>query len=207
MARAAPLQHYCLADCHFIPTNFHSTARYFLTKLTLVALWRFAGMEPLVETVFKGAMLVTVRTGLYEVAMLDAGDSHTIALTARGAVYGWGTYRDATGVYGFAPDTKYGLRPTLVWAPAKSADQAVKIASGTVPPCASGPVQCCVAILHPVVDTWDCICHALVYHRRKYVACVTQQCTTAAKAVPPSMCGVQLPAGNCAVLCCAVSYK
>ncbi len=61
---------------------------------------------------------------------VGSGDSHTVALTSQGAVFGWGTYRDATGVYGFAPDVKFGLRPTLVWAPTKSADQAVKIATG-----------------------------------------------------------------------------
>ena len=59
-----------------------------------------------------------------------AGDSHTIALTQRGAVYGWGTYRDATGVYGFAEGHKYALLPTLVREPQKAADQAVKIARG-----------------------------------------------------------------------------
>ncbi len=59
-----------------------------------------------------------------------AGDSHTAALTEKGAVYAWGTYRDATGVFGFAPGVKVGLLATLVWDPKKAADQAVKVASG-----------------------------------------------------------------------------
>lgn len=59
-----------------------------------------------------------------------AVDSHTAALTEKGAVYAWGTYRDATGVFGFAPGVKVGLLATLVWDPKKAADQAVKVASG-----------------------------------------------------------------------------
>jgi len=45
-------------------------------------------------------------------------------------VYAWGTYRDATGVFGFAPGVKVGLLATLVWDPKKAAEQAVKVASG-----------------------------------------------------------------------------
>ena len=60
-----------------------------------------------------------------------AGDSHTVALTEKGAVYAWGTYRDATGVFGFAPGVRVGLLATLVWDPKKAVDQAVKVASGT----------------------------------------------------------------------------
>ena len=59
------------------------------------------------------------------------GDSHSTALTSRGAVYAWGTYRDATGVFGFAPGKRIGLLPTLVWEPKRAAEQAVKLASGT----------------------------------------------------------------------------
>ena len=62
----------------------------------------------------------------------DAGDSHSTALTSQGAVYAWGTYRDATGVFGFAPGKRIGLLPTLVWEPKRAADQAVKLASGTL---------------------------------------------------------------------------
>jgi len=59
-----------------------------------------------------------------------AGDSHTAALTEKGAVYAWGTYRDATGVFGFAPGVRVGLLAILVWDPKKAAEQAVKVASG-----------------------------------------------------------------------------
>lgn len=51
-------------------------------------------------------------------------------LTEHGAVFAWGTYRDATGVYGFSSSTRIALLPTLVWDPTTSGDQAVKIASG-----------------------------------------------------------------------------
>ena len=59
-----------------------------------------------------------------------AGDSHSAAVTEQGAVWAWGTYRDTTGVYGFSPNTRIALMPTLVWDPKKADDQAVKIASG-----------------------------------------------------------------------------
>jgi hypothetical protein len=40
------------------------------------------------------------------------GDSHTCALTELGAVWAWGTYRDGSGVMGFAKHTRIqvGLR-------------------------------------------------------------------------------------------------
>jgi alpha-tubulin suppressor-like RCC1 family protein len=34
------------------------------------------------------------------------GDSHSCALTELGAVWAWGTYRDASGVMGFAKHTR-----------------------------------------------------------------------------------------------------
>lgn len=45
-------------------------------------------------------------------------------------MWAWGTYRDTTGVYGFSPQSRFALLPTLVWDPKKADDQAVKIASG-----------------------------------------------------------------------------
>lgn len=62
--------------------------------------------------------------------MCTVGDSHTCVLTEHGAVFAWGTYRDATGVYGFSPSTRIALVPTLVLEPTTPDDQAVKIASG-----------------------------------------------------------------------------
>lgn len=67
---------------------------------------------------------------VWEAVFCCIGDSHTAVLTEQGAVYGWGTYRDATGVYGFSPDKRIALLPQLVWKPNHSGDQAVKIASG-----------------------------------------------------------------------------
>lgn len=44
----------------------------------------------------------------------NAGDSHTCVLTELGAVWAWGTYRDASGVMGFSKHTRIqvGLRFT-----------------------------------------------------------------------------------------------
>ncbi|KAK9820428.1 hypothetical protein WJX72_010230 [[Myrmecia] bisecta] len=64
------------------------------------------------------------------VVQVSAGDSHTAALTNQGYVYAWGTYRDSSGVYGFTPDTKIAVLPTLVYSPVTPADRIVKIASG-----------------------------------------------------------------------------
>ena len=84
-----------------------------------------------------------------------AGDSHSTALTSLGAVYAWGTYRDATGVFGFAPGKRIGLLPTLVWDPKKSADQAVKVASG-------GAWQTLQNVQLPVVAGLQCVEGCLV---------------------------------------------
>ncbi len=59
-----------------------------------------------------------------------AGDSHSVALAAGGAVWAWGTFRDASGVYGFSPAERIALLPALVHAPASAADRVVKVASG-----------------------------------------------------------------------------
>eukprot|EP00884_Botryococcus_braunii_P000004 jgi/Botrbrau1/10003/Bobra.0012s0092.1 len=56
------------------------------------------------------------------VVQVSAGDSHTVALTAQGFLYGWGTYRDSTGVFGFSPKEHIALLPTLVYSP-KSLDE------------------------------------------------------------------------------------
>ena len=64
------------------------------------------------------------------VTQVAAGDSHTVALTATGAVYGWGTYRDASGVFGFAPGVRIARTPIAVHTPTTRPTQAVKIVSG-----------------------------------------------------------------------------
>ncbi|RMD41496.1 hypothetical protein DV735_g3612, partial [Chaetothyriales sp. CBS 134920] len=45
-----------------------------------------------------------------EFVQVMAGDSATFALTKSGLVYGWGTFRDHNGVYGFTFDSKTGQR-------------------------------------------------------------------------------------------------
>jgi regulator of chromosome condensation len=62
--------------------------------------------------------------------VFNAGDSHTVALTEQGFMYGWGTYRDSSGVYGFSPEERIALVPTLVYSPKSEAEQVVKIGSG-----------------------------------------------------------------------------
>jgi alpha-tubulin suppressor-like RCC1 family protein len=62
--------------------------------------------------------------------LVNAGDSHTVALTEQGYIYGWGTYRDSSGVYGFSPEERIALVPTLVYSPKSAAEQVVKIGSG-----------------------------------------------------------------------------
>ena len=42
---------------------------------------------------------------------LSAGDSHTMVLDDKGAVYGWGTFRDSGGVMGFKPGERMSVRP------------------------------------------------------------------------------------------------
>lgn len=64
------------------------------------------------------------------IVQVTAGDSHTCALTAMGSVYSWGTFRDASGVMGFGPQTRVQLLPTLVHEATTPETQLVQIASG-----------------------------------------------------------------------------
>ncbi|KDD73507.1 hypothetical protein H632_c2107p0, partial [Helicosporidium sp. ATCC 50920] len=64
------------------------------------------------------------------IVQLSAGDSHSTALTAMGEVWAWGTFRDASGVYGFSPSTHIQASPTLVHLPTRARDQVVCVASG-----------------------------------------------------------------------------
>ncbi len=73
-----------------------------------------------------------VRGSLILAWLVTSGDSHTVALAASGAVWAWGTYRDASGVYGFSPTERIALLPALVHEPATAADRIVKIASGAL---------------------------------------------------------------------------
>jgi alpha-tubulin suppressor-like RCC1 family protein len=45
---------------------------------------------------------------------VTAGDSHTVALTANGECYNWGTYRDLAGVLGFAKGVDQQVEPALI---------------------------------------------------------------------------------------------
>jgi len=59
-----------------------------------------------------------------------AGDSHTAALTEHGALYGWGTFRDGSGVMGFSDAERIQLVPVSVYQPTSADAQVVKVVSG-----------------------------------------------------------------------------
>ncbi|QDZ17650.1 regulator of chromosome condensation [Chloropicon primus] len=63
------------------------------------------------------------------VAALSAGDSHCMALLTSGEVWGWGSYRNSSGVLGFSEQTKIQRLPTKVDIPITSG-KIVEIASG-----------------------------------------------------------------------------
>ncbi|KAL8917736.1 MAG: hypothetical protein Q9208_007788 [Pyrenodesmia sp. 3 TL-2023] len=48
------------------------------------------------------------------IVKLSAGDSHTLALTDEGLVYGWGTFRSNEGILGFKPGTFVQSTPVLL---------------------------------------------------------------------------------------------
>lgn len=61
-----------------------------------------------------------------------------MALTDAGSVYGWGTFRDAGGVFGFAPGTRIQLTPALVYRPVAPDARISRIASGGAAVCGCG---------------------------------------------------------------------
>lgn len=61
------------------------------------------------------------------VVMVCAGDSHTMALSDNGIVYGWGTYRDGSGQVGLQAD---GSKHEPIVILALQNDPVIKIASG-----------------------------------------------------------------------------
>ena len=64
------------------------------------------------------------------VNQVTAGDSHSIALTQKGKVYGWGAFRNSSGLFGFSPDSKIQKTPLLVVTPSSTQRQIIQIASG-----------------------------------------------------------------------------
>jgi regulator of chromosome condensation len=63
------------------------------------------------------------------VVQIGAGASHSIALTATGDVYSWGTYRDANGVIGFSDTVEAATEPILLTALPKNT-KVIHIAAG-----------------------------------------------------------------------------
>lgn len=61
------------------------------------------------------------------VVMVSAGDSHTMALSDNGTVFGWGTYRDGSGQVGLQTD---GSKHKPVVILDLQSDPVIKIASG-----------------------------------------------------------------------------
>lgn len=59
--------------------------------------------------------------------MVSGGDSHSAALTTKGTVYAWGTYRDMSGQVGLGPD---GKKSNPVEILCLNNDKIVKIVSG-----------------------------------------------------------------------------
>ena len=55
-----------------------------------------------------------------------------MALTEQGFIYGWGTFRNSSGVFSFSPQERLALLPCRVYSPAAAASQAVKIVSGSI---------------------------------------------------------------------------
>jgi len=90
--------------------------------------------------------VASLPAGAGRVVMVTAGDSHTCALDERGTVWSWGTFRDSSGVMGFAPGTRTQVAPAPVFGPGSPAcpgERCVKVASGddhVVALCESGRV-------------------------------------------------------------------
>lgn len=58
------------------------------------------------------------------------GDSHNMAVTESGEVWGWGTFRDTGGVFGFSPGTRIQLVPVRVYHPGAPDTRIAKVSSG-----------------------------------------------------------------------------
>ncbi|KAL8945157.1 MAG: hypothetical protein Q9211_000309 [Gyalolechia sp. 1 TL-2023] len=69
-----------------------------------------SGLNPFEST---PAAITTFPEGTV-IVKLSAGDSHTLALTDEGLVYGWGTFRNNEGILGFNKDTLVQNTPALL---------------------------------------------------------------------------------------------
>ena len=58
-----------------------------------------------------------------KVVAVSAGDSHTMAVDANGAVFGWGTFRDSGGVMGFMPGQRIVVCSFVQWATPTATNQ------------------------------------------------------------------------------------
>lgn len=53
--------------------------------------------------------VVNLPADAQKIVALSAGDSHTLVLDIKGAIFGWGTFRDGSGVMGFAPGQRIAV--------------------------------------------------------------------------------------------------
>ena len=80
----------------------------------------------------KSEVFQTSRLGGFKLnnEQYGVGDSHSAVLTSTGAIWGWGTFRDAGGVYSFQPGVRIALLPMLIHQPSSNEDKVIKIVSG-----------------------------------------------------------------------------
>ncbi|GMH41965.1 hypothetical protein BSKO_09884 [Bryopsis sp. KO-2023] len=74
---------------------------------------------------------VSLPRGIGRVLQVSAGDDHTLLLTDEGTVWGFGSFRNGSGIMGFSPGVEHQLTPVKVYHPASPAKRAVKVSSGS----------------------------------------------------------------------------
>jgi len=57
-------------------------------------------------------------------------ESATFVMTEVGAIYGWGTFKDSTGIIGFSPTTKIQRVPICIYKPNRRQPRATKLVAG-----------------------------------------------------------------------------
>ena len=73
---------------------------------------------------------VTLPKDAAPVKQLACSDSGSFALTLDGSVYGWGTFRNEHGVFGFSESVKCQMTPVRVYNPDRMNAPAAKMAAG-----------------------------------------------------------------------------